>query len=142
MPGGPDVFALRRRARTSSFRGFLLLCWVLTACSTSPSVTAYTATPVPTAAVADYLQRYVTALNNRDTSAVAALLNNPGQPQDAADRMAAYGGRGLTIVSVELLPEEFPGIVRADVSCEIHVAPSSRARKGWRCDPESSSWGR
>lgn len=105
-------------------------------------MTAYTATPVPTAAVADYLQRYVTALNNRDTSAVAALLNNPGQPQDAADRMAAYGGRGLTIVSVELLLEEFPGIVRADVSCEIHVAPSSRARKGWRCDPESSSWGR
>ena len=76
----------------------------------------YTPTPAPTAAVVDYLQRYVTALNNRDTTTVAALLNNPGQTQDAAERVAAYGGRGLTISSLELLPEEFPDVVRVNLT--------------------------
>jgi hypothetical protein len=98
---------LRRLAATAL--GGLTLCGLLLTGCGSPAREPDTADLEP------YVRHYVHLLNEADEPGLADLLANPSQPQDAADRIAEYGRKGLHDVRATWPSPEFYGAYRVTI---------------------------
>lgn len=92
---GPSLHGAPRRGRLTAFLGAVigaLMVGSMAGCTDLPATSAPTTT-VDTRVVPAHLESCVAALNAGDEAKLAALLNNPAQPDDARHRIEALGGR-------------------------------------------------
>lgn len=88
-----------RTARLTATRALLLAVATLAiACGEG----AYQ--PARPAELQRYMERYVALVNAGDVEGLRAHLANPGQPQDAGDRIRAHGRLGLQDIHVSVAP--------------------------------------
>jgi hypothetical protein len=102
---------------------------LLTACAARP--------PAPdTAALDQWLRRYVDLLNSADEGGLAAHLNRSGTT-DASDRISRYGRRGLVVDGITKT-SEFERVYR--VRIEATAADGQRVTMDETAEWDGARW--
>lgn len=103
--------ASRHRPRRG--RAFAVLILVA-GCTTGPSPSA-TAPDPGQVGVRQWADNYVEALNSRDVSAIAHLVNREASSDDVRRRVERYGGLSLRATAVEI-SNDFPRIYVVNIT--------------------------